>query len=87
MLTLDSDCCTAGVHVHSNHLVQAVVFSFSTLCGYMYVCVVGARGGGGGGGGHEYHIFCGGWGWGCVLLLTRTQTDCVDSKIVAIMIV
>ena len=91
MLTLDSNCCTAGVHVHSNHLVQAVVFLSllcvgMCVCGYVCVCVCvwwrwGVRGGGA-------CFFVGvRVGGARLLLLTRTQADCVNIKIVPIMIV
>ena len=58
MLTLDSNCCTAGVHVHSNRLVQAVIFLSLLRVG---MCVCGVGGGGGWVGGHE-RVFL--WGLG-----------------------
>ena len=59
MLTLDSNCCTAGVHVHSNRLVQAVIFLSLLRVG---MCVCGGVGRVGGGGGTSV-FFCGGWGF------------------------
>ena len=72
MLTLDSNCCTAGVHVHSNRLVQAVVFLSllcvgMCVCGYICVCVCVCVCGGGGGGTSVVFFVGVGVGGACLL--------------------